>query len=172
MRKIINYIIVLCSLCFVMDAQAQQANIKLMSLEQKIASLSEKQREAFDEMRNATPSMLSFYDQAETIRDMRDNPKVQVVELHDLSLLAKLKDIQYATDFESAKLLMLRLQDTGEVSIRAEDLSLFKSLRYILLKSYSPIDDTKARQLVQGILQNQEGLSQVEIYYTFIGSEE
>lgn len=169
MRKIINYIIVLCSLCFVMEAKAQQANIKLMSLEQKLNSLNEQQKEVFEEMRRGTPSMLSFYDEDEVVRNIEDSPKIQVVELHEASLLAKLKNTSYGTDFESAKLLIVRIKDGDE--LHAADLALFGSLKYILLKSFDRIDDAKASKVVHTLLEDQEKLSAVEIFYTFIGSE-
>lgn len=161
--KKITYIVTIVCLCFLWKGQAQ--NKKIVSLEKKQSTLNKKEVQDLEYLKAGTPYKLSFTKESGPLYTWDKKGGVEVVQFEDVSLLHELKNTRYTEDFGTAQLLIINWNSGEAMEITEADLALFKNLRYILIHSYEPLNESLVANMVRSLRSFDTGRGEVEILF-------
>ncbi|MGS2761115.1 hypothetical protein [Sinomicrobium sp. M5D2P9] len=161
--KKITYIATIVFLCFLWKGEAQ--NTKIVSLEKKQSTSGKQEARDLEYLKAGTPYKLSFTKEREPLYIWNKEGGVEVVEFEDVSLLPELKNSRHTKDFNSAQLLIINWNNNGNIGIAEDDLVMFQNLRYILIRSYQPLNENLVTGLIRSLQSSDTGENGVEILF-------
>ncbi|RNL81681.1 hypothetical protein ED312_18270 [Sinomicrobium pectinilyticum] len=161
--KKITYIAAIICLCFLWKGQAQ--NTKIVSLEKKQSTSGKQEGKDLEYLKAGTPYKLSFTKESGPLYAWNKEGGVEVVEFEDVSLLHELKNARHAKDFNAAKLLIINWNNNGDIGIAEDDLAMFQNLRYILIRSYQPLNENLVAGLIHSLRPSEIRENKIEILF-------
>ncbi|MBB4119052.1 MinD-like ATPase involved in chromosome partitioning or flagellar assembly [Mesonia hippocampi] len=161
-------VIISTFLCLIFTSVNAQSS-SLVSLEEKKEKITLEEREYLDYLIYDVPSSLSFYEE-QVVRDIRKEKSIQTVEFDNVALLENIKNKKYKKDFNTACLLMVRWEKGDDLNLTKEQLKEFKSLKFLLIKSYQPVNKQLENYFTKHIKLEDRAI-EIEVLYTYIGEE-
>ncbi|MBB1140987.1 hypothetical protein [Myroides sp. WP-1] len=132
MSRNIQYILLVFVLCFGIKAQAQQINLKTVNEELEL--LQGEAREKLDFLLYSTPPKLFIDDDGSMNYIWNQDRAIESVEVFGKNQFTLLTNETHATDFRSAKVLILRLYNNETFEVNETLFNYFTALNYIIVQ--------------------------------------
>jgi len=148
--------------CFVLGAQAQITKIDTYS--NKIKGLPQKDRETLNKLFFGPISRMQLNETGKPIFLWVEEGNTRGIELNS-NLTNELKDINFSKSFSSAEVIAIKWDKGKNLILNEDHLSQFKSLKYILIKSYDSLSIEEIKELFKDLISAKNISADIEIVY-------
>ncbi|TJZ63523.1 hypothetical protein FAZ15_04390 [Sphingobacterium olei] len=148
--KVLRYVIIVICLFFVGEIHAQE--VKVSSIEDMMKSIDEQSRKSLDNLLNGATSKLILSENRDPVFVWSEEGATKVVKIEDESTFSVLENIKLAQSLSTAEVLVFSWDIRKPISLSNNKLSLFKKLKYIVIKTHDELNETVLKEALKDIL--------------------